>query len=179
MSRHIRTCISRLTRGRRRCCNPRLGRGSNRPIRRDSRNSTRRSRRFDRVTRPRDPSACAWPSPGTTNVTAAQKAPEKIVLETTTAPSPEARLAIEIDDTMPSPGGPATHAAQSSQQTLDRAFFIDKFACVAACDPSAIPPSGFGAQCWPARLPRAVDGARRDGRRRRGHGGALGSADES
>jgi alpha-2-macroglobulin len=65
-----------------------------------------------------------------------QNAPDRVVLETVTAPSPEARLTIEIDDTMPSPGGPATHAAQSSQQTLDRAFFIDKFACVAACDPS-------------------------------------------
>ena len=64
------------------------------------------------------------------------RAPERVVLETVTSPPPESWLAIEIDDTMPSPGGLATHAAQTSQQQLDRAFFIDKFACVYQCDPS-------------------------------------------
>ena len=64
-----------------------------------------------------------------------EKAPEKVVVETTTAPPPEGWLSIEIDDTMPSPDGPARHAAQSSQHQLDRAFFIDRFGCVSACNP--------------------------------------------
>jgi alpha-2-macroglobulin len=62
------------------------------------------------------------------------RAPERVVLETTIAPPPEGRLEITIGDTMPSPGGPERHAAQSAFVQLERAFFVIGAQCTIWCD---------------------------------------------
>jgi uncharacterized protein YfaS (alpha-2-macroglobulin family) len=85
-----------------------------------------------------------------------EKAPERVVLETTTPPPPESWLTIEVDGTMPSPGGPATRPAHTSQQQLDRAFFIDPFRCVSSCDPSGYNSIPFRQAVTPAALAKAV-----------------------
>ncbi|HKV98888.1 MAG TPA: MG2 domain-containing protein [Vicinamibacterales bacterium] len=112
---------------------------------------------IDRIARANDPVAMRVAESWDEKRYNWQKAPDRVVLETVAAPPPEARLAIEIDDTMPSPGGPATHAAQSSQQSLDRAFFIDKFACVADCDPSGFNVLPFRAATRASALAGAVE----------------------
>jgi hypothetical protein len=84
------------------------------------------------------------------------KAPDVVVLETTTAPPPEGWLAIEIDDTMPSPAGPAMHAAQTIQQQLDRAFFIDKFPCAYDCNPAGFTGLSLRGSVMAGVLARAV-----------------------
>jgi hypothetical protein len=59
--------------------------------------------------------------------------PEQVVVETTTAPPPDGRLRITIDATLPSPDGPATHAAQSTVVTLEPTFFVKRVGCEFPC----------------------------------------------
>lgn len=60
--------------------------------------------------------------------------PGRVMLETTGAPPPEGRLAITIDDTMPSMGGPEKHASHSTVVQLESAFFVIGAGCTIWCD---------------------------------------------
>lgn len=62
-------------------------------------------------------------------------APERVVFETTSVPPPDGWLTVTIDAAMPSPAGPATHAAQSTVVRLDSAFFVTRMGCATHCDP--------------------------------------------
>jgi uncharacterized protein YfaS (alpha-2-macroglobulin family) len=60
--------------------------------------------------------------------------PDLVVLETIGAPPPEGRLAITIDDTMPSLGGREKHASHSAVVHLEPAFFVVGTSCTIWCD---------------------------------------------
>ena len=62
--------------------------------------------------------------------------PDRVILETTTVPPPDSWLTIAFDDTLPSPQGPRTHAAQSSVVRLEPTFFVQKMSCEGVCGPS-------------------------------------------
>ncbi|HEY6357565.1 MAG TPA: Ig-like domain-containing protein, partial [Vicinamibacterales bacterium] len=110
----------------------------------------------DRVAQSADPVAMRAAEAWDEKRSGFERAPEKVVLETLTAPAPESSLAIEIDEAMPSPAGPATHVAQASQQPLDHAFFIDPFRCIYACNPSVVNSILFRGSVPAGMLARAV-----------------------
>ena len=56
------------------------------------------------------------------------------MLETASAPPPGGRLAITIDDAMPSLGGRETHALHSVVEQLEPAFFVTGISCQRSCE---------------------------------------------
>jgi hypothetical protein len=60
-----------------------------------------------------------------------------VVLETVTAPLPDAWLAVSIDEGLPGLEGPATHPAQTTVVRLEPTLFVDDPRCTSRCDPDA------------------------------------------
>jgi alpha-2-macroglobulin len=61
------------------------------------------------------------------------RAPDRVVLETTTAPPPDGWLTIALDDRLPGAQGPLTHAAQSTVAQLEPTFFVRRIWCEGVC----------------------------------------------
>jgi hypothetical protein len=69
---------------------------------------------------------------------------ESVVVVETTAPAPtDGWVTFAVDAAMPSPAGPATHAAQSTVVRLEPTFFSVPPRCDAECNPDAFSSAGF------------------------------------
>jgi hypothetical protein len=80
-----------------------------------------------------------------------------VVLETTSAPSPGARLRLTLDATMPSPEGPERPPAPDATVVeLPKMFFVDRLRCRAMCNPSAFNPIWFTEQVGSSEFARAL-----------------------
>src|SRR6185503_7033648 len=65
-------------------------------------------------------------------------APDLIVLQTATAPSPDGWVRLNIDNRVPSAEGPATpEDAQTNTLHMEPMLFVDGFRCRQACDADA------------------------------------------
>ena len=65
------------------------------------------------------------------------RAPERVVLETTTVPPPDGWLTVTLSDSLPAAQGNAQSAALSAVLRLEPTFFVARTGCPTACDPSA------------------------------------------
>ena len=63
------------------------------------------------------------------------RTPDRVVLETTMAPAPDAWLTIELDETLPGLQGPRAHVAQSATVRLESTFFVQRVSCEGVCGP--------------------------------------------
>ena len=84
------------------------------------------------------------------------RAPDRVVIETTTAPPPDTWLTIALDESLPSPQGPRTHRAQSTVVPLGPTFFVRRMSCEGVCGPSAYNPIGLTGPVALDRFARAL-----------------------
>jgi uncharacterized protein YfaS (alpha-2-macroglobulin family) len=85
------------------------------------------------------------------------EAPERVILETTSAPAPGSWLQVTLDARTPSPAGPAVPGtAQQSVAELDPPFFVRGTTCTSACQPSAFNAIEFSSSVRPDVFARAV-----------------------
>ena len=61
------------------------------------------------------------------------RSPDRVVLETASAPPPDMWLTIALDDRLPSAQGPRTPAAQSTVVRLEPTFFVQRIWCEGLC----------------------------------------------
>ena len=66
------------------------------------------------------------------------RSPDRVVLETASAPPPDMWLTIALDDRLPSAQGPRTPAAQSTVVQLEPTFFVQRIWCEGLCGTSEI-----------------------------------------
>ena len=71
------------------------------------------------------------------------RSPDRVVLETASAPPPDMWLTIALDDRLPSAQGPRTPAAQSAVVQLEPAFFVQRIWCEGLCAMSEFGPPFF------------------------------------
>jgi uncharacterized protein YfaS (alpha-2-macroglobulin family) len=76
--------------------------------------------------------------------------PEQVVIETATAPPPDAWLRITLDANMPSPDGPQTRGPQSTTVTLEPTFFVKRTQCATPLPPGSFRWSPARARAWRA-----------------------------